>query len=46
MRLQTFGIILTLGLRALSDVHGMLPANIAISATLLVGTICTGNFYH
>ncbi|ELT91732.1 hypothetical protein CAPTEDRAFT_119493 [Capitella teleta] len=39
---QTFGIVLTLGLRALSDVYGMLPATITISAALLLGTICTG----
>ena len=41
---QTFGIILTIGMRAMLDKVSVLGANITVSATLLLGTIITGNF--
>ena len=40
--IQTFGIILTLGMSALINRLGMQAANISICVTLLVGTIATG----
>ena len=41
--LQTFGIILTIGMRAMIDRVSVLGANITVSAALLLGTIITGN---
>lgn len=38
---QFFGIILTIGMGAMKDTHGVLPANILVGAALLVGTIAT-----
>ena len=38
---QTFGIIFTLGMGALIENVGILPANLAISSALLVGTVGT-----
>ena len=40
---QTFGIILTIGMRAMIDRVSVLGANITVSAALLLGTIVTGN---
>lgn len=39
---QFFGIILTIGCRAMINKVGTLGSNILISGTLLLGTICTG----
>jgi FLVCR family feline leukemia virus subgroup C receptor-related protein len=41
--LQTFGIILTIGMRALINRISVVSANITVSAALLVGTVITGN---
>lgn len=39
---QIFGIILTLGMRAMMNRFNTLSANITITAILLLGTIMTG----
>ena len=40
---QTFGIILTIGMRAMMNNVSTLGANITICVVLLLGTIITGN---
>ena len=40
--LQTFGIIMTMGMRAMIERVSVLGANITVSAVLLLGAIGTG----
>ena len=41
--LQTFGIILTIGMRAMINRVSVIGANITVSGALLLGTILAGN---
>ena len=41
--LQTFGIILTIGMRAMINRVSVIGANLTVSGALLLGTIVTGN---